>query len=294
VTAKRMTADDVAAQITDGMTVGIGGWGSRRKPMSIVRAMLRTDVQDLTVVSYGGPDVGLLCRAGKVRKVVYGFVSLDSIPLDPNFRAAREAGEVEVEEYDEGMLLAGLTAAAHRLPFYPIRAGLGSDVMTTNPHLRTVDSPYGDDRVVAMPPLHLDVALVHLNVADERGNAQYLGPDPLFDDLYCMAAQRSFLSCERIVDTADLLKEASFQSLLISRMFVAGVVEAPRGAHFTSCVPDYERDEAFQRHYVASAQDPRRWQEFQDTYLTGDEAGYQAAVDAFADRAGTPTAVAAP
>jgi glutaconate CoA-transferase, subunit A len=281
VTPKRMSADEVAAQVSDGMTIGIGGWGSRRKPMSIVRALLRTDVKDLTVVAYGGPDVGLLCRAGKVRKLVYGFVSLDSVALDPNFRAVREAGAVEVDEYDEGMLLAGLTAAAHRLPFQPIRAGLGSDVMARNPHLRTVQSPYDDDRVVAMPPLRLDVALVHLNVADEFGNGQYLGPDPFFDDLYCMAADRTFLSCERIVDTADLLKEASFRSLLVSRMYVAGVVEAPRGAHFTSCAPDYERDEAFQLHYVSCAQDPRRWQDFHDTFLAGDEAAYQAAVDAF-------------
>ncbi|MBK5289322.1 MAG: acyl CoA--acetate/3-ketoacid CoA transferase subunit alpha, partial [Acidimicrobiia bacterium] len=49
------------------MTIGIGGWGSRRKPMSLVRALARSDVKDLTVVSYGGPDLGLLCATGKVR-----------------------------------------------------------------------------------------------------------------------------------------------------------------------------------------------------------------------------------
>lgn len=276
-----MTPEQVAAQIQDGMTIGIGGWGSRRKPMSIVRALLRTDVKDLTVISYGGPDVGLLCRAGKVRKLVYGFVSLDSIPLDPNFRQAREAGAVEVTEYDEGMLLAGLQAAMHRLPFMPIRAGLGSDVLASNPHLRLVQSPYGDEQVVAVPPLRLDAAIVHLNVADEFGNGQYLGPDPFFDDLYCMAADRAYVSCERIVDTADLLKDAPVQSLLISRMYVTGVVESPHGAHFTSCAPDYGRDEPFQQHYVHSAQDPARWDAFVASFLAGDEAAYQAAVDAF-------------
>jgi len=280
-----MTPEQVAARIEDGMTIGIGGWGSRRKPMSIVRALLRTDVKDLTVVSYGGPDVGLLCRAGKLRKLVYGFVSLDSISLDPNFRQARESGAVEVAEYDEGMLLAGLQAAAQRLPFMPIRAGLGSDVLTSNPHLRLVQSPYGDDEVVAVPPLHLDVAIVHLNAADEFGNGQYLGPDPYFDDRYCMAADQAYVSCERIVDTADLLKDAPVQSLLISRMYVTGVVESPYGAHFTSCPPEYGRDESFQRHYVDSAQDPARWRDFAATFLAGDEAAYRAAVEAFANGA---------
>jgi glutaconate CoA-transferase subunit A len=86
---KRLTEDDVVAELHDGMTIGIGGWGSRRKPMSIVRAILRSPLRDLTIVSYGGPDVGMLCASGQARKVVYGFVSLDTIPLEPHFRVAR-------------------------------------------------------------------------------------------------------------------------------------------------------------------------------------------------------------
>src|SRR5205823_12603873 len=87
-----MSEDEVAAELRDGMTIGVGGWGSRRKPMSLIRAIARSPVKDLTLVSYGGPDVGLLCRAGKVKRVVFAFVSLDSIPLEPHFRAARQAG----------------------------------------------------------------------------------------------------------------------------------------------------------------------------------------------------------
>ena len=129
------------------MTIGIGGWGSRRKPMAFVRALLRTDVTDLTVVSYGGPDIGLLCSAGKVKRVYYGFVSLDSPPFyDPWFAKARTSGSIEAREMDEGMLRCGLQAAAQRLPFLPIRAGLGSDVRAFwGDELRTVTSPYPTD-----------------------------------------------------------------------------------------------------------------------------------------------------
>src|SRR5438067_6907046 len=141
---KRTTADDVAAELKDGMTIGIGGWVSRRKPMALVRAILRTPVRDLTVVSFGGPDVGLLCAAGKVRELVFGFVSLDSVPYDPHFARARQAGAITVREVDEGMVVAGLRAAAQRLPFLPMRAGLGSDGLTCSPDLRTVRSPYDD------------------------------------------------------------------------------------------------------------------------------------------------------
>ncbi|TDC89008.1 CoA transferase subunit A [Saccharopolyspora aridisoli] len=285
---KQLTVDEVVSHLRNGMTIGIGGWGSRRKPMALVRAILRSDLEDLTLVSYGGPDVGLLCAAGKLRKVVYGFVSLDSIPLDPHFRAARQRGELDVAEYDEGMVLAGLRAAAARLPFLPTRAGLGSDVMALNPDLRTVRSPYADDEeLVAMPALELDVALVHMNRADRYGNGQYLGPDPYFDDLMCAAAETSFLSCERIVATEELTEAAPPQTLLINRLHPQGVVETPHGAHFTSCVPDYGRDEAFQRHYVASAK-PERWEAFRAEFLDGDEADYQAAVEEFHARAEVP------
>ncbi|MDQ4007927.1 MAG: acyl CoA--acetate/3-ketoacid CoA transferase subunit alpha [Actinomycetota bacterium] len=276
-----MTADEVVTELRDGMTIGIGGWGSRRKPMALVRAVLRSGLRDLTLVSYGGPDVGLLCAAGKVRKVVYGFVSLDTIPLEPHFRAARENASVEVLELDEGMLQAGLRAAAQRLPFLPIRAGLGSAVLETagGKELRTVRSPYDDgEELVAMPALHLDAALVHLNRADRRGNAQYLGPDPYFDDLYCLAAERRYVSCEQVVDTAELTKDAPPQSLLLHRMMVDGVVETPLGAHFTSCVPDYDRDEAFQKAYAAAAADPDAWRAFDERFLRGSEDGYHGAV----------------
>src|SRR5215475_2956021 len=67
-----MSPDEVAGELRSGMTIGIGGWGSRRKPMALVRAILRTDLEDLEIVSYGGPDVGLLCAAGRVREVVFG------------------------------------------------------------------------------------------------------------------------------------------------------------------------------------------------------------------------------
>ncbi|MCL2536334.1 MAG: acyl CoA--acetate/3-ketoacid CoA transferase subunit alpha, partial [Nocardiaceae bacterium] len=201
---KTMSEKEVVSRLRSGMTIGIGGWGSRRKPMSLVREILRSDIDDLTVVSYGGPDVGLLCAAGKVRKVIFGFVSLDSIPLDPHFRAARQEGRIEVAEYDEGMLQWGLYAAGIRLPYLPTRAGLGSDVMRVNPELRTLTDPYGEETLVAMPAIPLDAALVHMNRADVHGNAQYLGPDLYFDDLFCMAAEQVYVSCERIVPTAEL------------------------------------------------------------------------------------------
>jgi glutaconate CoA-transferase subunit A len=119
-----------------------------------------------------------------------------------------------------------------------------------------------------------------MNRGDQRGNGQYLGEDLYFDDLFAMAADKTYMSVERIVPTEDLLEEGSVHTLRISRLFVNGVVEAPRGAHFTECPPDYQRDEAFQRTYAATARDDQAWAEFRSTYLDlASHEQYLAAVD---------------
>jgi glutaconate CoA-transferase subunit A len=270
-----LSPDEIVAGLRDGMTIGIGGWGSRRKPMALVRAILRSPLKNLTIVSYAGPDVGLLVASGQATRVITGFASLDSIPLEPNFRRARQAGTIELTELDEGMLHWGLLAAAHRLPFLPIRAGLGSGVLEVNPELRTIRSPYDDhEELVAVPALRLDAALVHMNRADAAGNGQYLGPDPYFDDLFCLAAERAYVSCERLVPRL----EGPAQTMLLNRAMVHAVTHTPNGAHFTSCVPDYGRDEAFQERYARAAAEPEQWRRFRAEYLDGDEAGYQQAV----------------
>lgn len=80
--------------------------------MAFVRELLKTELKDFTMVSYGGPDVGMLAAADKIRKLVFGFVSLDLLPLEAHFRVARQAGAFELKEIDEGMLQLGLKAAA--------------------------------------------------------------------------------------------------------------------------------------------------------------------------------------
>lgn len=281
--SKVITEDDVVAQLQDGMTIGIGGWGSRRKPMSIVRAMARSGLRDLTVVSYAGPDLGLLCASGKVSRALYPFASLDSIALEPHFRAARQSGTIDDVPWDEGMFLLGLQAAAWRVPFLPSRVGLGSDLIVHNPMLGTVCSPFEDGtELVAVPAIRLDAAICHLNRSDARGNAAFLGPDLYFDDLFLRAAPaRRFISVEKIVPTEDLVHEAGTElRLRIARMMVDGVVERPGGALFTSCVPDYERDEGLQKEYASAARSAESWETFKREWLDLTEEEFQAKVAA--------------
>ena len=290
---KRLSEDEVVARLESGMKIGIGGWGSRRKPMSLVRAILRSDLTDLHLVTFGGPEVGMLCAAGKVSHLTFAFVAPDVGPaavLEPHFRAARQSGAIECTEVDEGMLLLGLQAAAWRVPFLPTRVGLGSDLGLVNPELQRITSPYpgpdggAGEELIAQPAIHLDASLCHLNVGDARGNAAFTGPDLYFDDLMLEATADGgrFVSVERVVPTDDLVDAAGdITRLRVSRLFVDGVVEAPNGAHPTSCDPDYERDEAFQKTYLGTAKDTELWNEFSSGWLSfPTEADYQAALAA--------------
>ena len=275
---KQMTAPEVVSQLEDGMTLGIGGWGPRRKPMALVREILRSDLKDLTLVAYGGADVGMLCAAGKVRKLVFAFVSLDFIPLEPYFRAARQAGAIEVSEMDEGMMLLGLRAAAWGLPFIPTEVGLGTDIVKVNPDLKLVDSPYDDREWVAIPALHLDAALIHVDRADARGVCQIAGPDHYMDDLFARAAASTYVSCDELVETAYFNDPEQARKVFWERSATTGVVPIPGGAHPSSCNPLYGFDVAHFKAYAASAKDEAGFAGYVEQYVGATEAEYQAAV----------------
>ena len=271
---KRMTPAEIVGTLSDGMTIGIGGWGPRRKPMALVREIIRSDLKDLTIVAYGGADVGMLCAAGKLKKLVFAFVSLDAIPLEPWFRKAREAGQIEVLELDEGMFQWGLKAAAFGLPFLPTRVGLGTDLAELG-GLKTIQSPYDDgETLIAMPALKLDAALLHVNRSDHRGNVQLLGPDAYYDEWFAKAASKTYLSCEELVDKMEDHYPDDAHANIFERCFVTGVTEIAGGAHPASMPPLYGPDMKAFKAYAGAAKDPGDWSAVATQFVGPDEAAY--------------------
>lgn len=275
---KQMSAADVVSQLQDGMTIGIGGWGPRRKPMALIREILRSDLKDLTVVAYGGADVGMLCAAGKVKKVIFAFVSLDFIPLEPFFRQARQTAAVETMEIDEGMLLLGLRAAGWGLPYIPTEIGIGTDVLKINPQIKLVDSPYDDKEWVAMPAIKLDVALIHAERADVRGVCQIKGPDLHLDEQMVRAAEKTFVSVDEIVDTDYFAQGDEARFVFWERSLTTGIVHIPGGAHPSSCTPLYGFDVAHFKEYADFAKEGG-FAAYAEKYINGKtEEDYQALV----------------
>ncbi|MBY8823552.1 CoA transferase subunit A [Sphingomonas colocasiae] len=272
---KRMSPDAIVAELADGMTIAIGGWATRRKPMALVRAIARSSLKDLTVIAYGGPDIGILAASGKLRRLIFAFVSMDQIPIEPHFKAARQAG-LEVWEMDEGMLHWGMRAAAMQLPFLPTRVGIGTAI-AQDPRFRTITSPYDDgEMLIAMPAIKPDVALLHVHRSDEKGNVLTLSTDPFFDELMARAADRTFVTTERLVTTSELSLPDNARYHLVERSLIAGVAEAPFGAHPTSAAPDYQLDLPHLRTYAAAEGDA--WADYRARYVEVDEPSYLAAV----------------
>lgn len=273
---KTTSLEQAVAGLRSGMTLSISGWAARRKPMALVRAILRSDLTDLTVISWGGPEVGMLAAAGKLKKAIYGFVSMDQIPLEPWFRKARQEGTIEILELDEGMFRLGLRAAAEKVPFAPTRLGFGTDVLKNAPEIQTFAAPYTGETMVAMPALPADVALIHSARADRRGNSQWEGPDPYFDDLIARCADQVIVQCEHLVDRMDQSHPQTARQSLFERSMVRHVVHAPGGAHPTASHNDYGWDLAHLKTYSASAREG--WAGYAEAHLGADEASYQRSV----------------
>ena len=278
---KRMTVDDIVDQLSDGMTIGIGGWATRRKPMALVRAIARSGLKDLTLVAgYGGPDIGILAATGKIKKLVFAFASLDHFPLEPHFRLQRQAGAFEVLELDEGMFHWGLRAGAMKLPFLPTRVGIGTDIITQSGfNFKTVKSPYEDgEELVAMPAITPDVALIHAHRSDQRGNLLTWSLDPLFDELLVRASGKAYATVEKVVPTADLDMRNNTRFNLVERAMITGVAEVPFGAHPTSAAPDYQLDLKHLKTYVDSAASPEAWTDYRAKFIDVPQSDYVAAV----------------
>ncbi len=238
---KTTTLDGFVESLDAGATIAFGGGGLQRKPMLVASALARSALSNLEIITFlGGPEVDLLIALGKIRRLHFAFVGFDGLGLAPNFRAAREAGTLEVVEYSEGLMLAALEAAAKRLPFLPSRFGLGTDVLNTDTTpLTTFNCPISNELLVAVPALTPDVAVIHVNEADMQGNA-LIHSDAFADLLLAQASRRVVLTAERLV--AALPAEHSGRSTFISRLWVDAVIEAPGGGGVSAVYPNYRFD----------------------------------------------------
>jgi glutaconate CoA-transferase subunit A len=275
---KRCTLAEAAAVVRDGDTVALGGALSYREPMALVRELVRQGRRDLRLVgSAHGIDVDLLVGAGAAGAVEESYVGFEQdLGLAPAYRRAAQAGTVALRETCCYTLLQQLRAAEYGLPFMPVRGVAGTGIRELHPEYGEITCPFTGQRLIAVPALAPDVALIHGLSADRRGNVHLRRPLVLAER-FAHAAKRVIVTVERFVD-GDAVAEAG---VVLPSFLVDIVVEAPLGAHPTSCYPHYTYDRAHLREWVQAAATDAGVGDYLARYVTaGGEAAYQEAVGA--------------
>jgi glutaconate CoA-transferase subunit A len=247
---RRAELSAAIAEIPNGSTVGIGGYFQHRHPMALVRELIRQRKKDLHVITpLPGIDAELMLAAGVVKRITFGFVSMDVFGQSPSFRKAVESGQVESVEFGDIALIRSLEAAERGLPGMPARAWLGSDMQSHHPgHPIEIQG----ESLWFTPAITPDWALVHVPVATARGDLGIAGE--AYDATLVKAAVRVIASTEKVISARELRR--NWNGRTVHRYASDFVVEAPFGAHPTSCFPNYVQDVPALVDYMSSVQSP--------------------------------------
>jgi len=275
---KRASLADAVCLVGDDETVALGGGLSARLPMAMVRELVRQGRRGLHLVgSAHSIDVDLLVAVGAVRRCEESYVGFEQdLGLAPAYRRAAEEGTIEVAESCCATILAQLRAAEMGLPFLPVRGVRGSDIGRLHPEYAEITCPFTGERLVAVPALRPAVALLHAPAGDRYGNL-HLDQPYVLDERFAAASRLVLATVDEVVATEKVVA----MGVTIPGHLVAAVVEAPFGAHPTSCYPRYAYDRDHLREYVSAAQSgPDGLEKYLATYVNGSEESYQAAVGA--------------
>jgi glutaconate CoA-transferase subunit A len=257
---KRTTLSQAISTIPDGARLALGGNTLHRGPGAAVHELVRQGKRGLEIVKTAGAyDVDLLCAAGAAAAISAGFIGYETpFGMAQAYRRTVESGAVEAREHACATVIAGLRAAIQGVPFMPVAGLQGSDLPGKR-GFRAMHDPYGSGEVYVVPTLIPDVAILHVQEADARGNGRIIGTR--FEDvLMAQAARRVILTAERIVDGEEFTE--SPETVAIPGFLVDAVIEAPGGAWPFSCTPFYDYDAEFLASWVAVARDPERSAEF--------------------------------
>jgi glutaconate CoA-transferase subunit A len=266
-TDKLVPLEEAIATVRDGHTVALGGGLSARLPMAAVRELIRQGRRDLHLVgSAHGIDVDLLVAAGAVGVCEESYVGFEQdVGLAPAYRRAAETGSLDIRESCCVTMLTQLRAAEAGVPFLPVRGVKGSDIRRLHPEYAEVTCPFTGEVLVVVPAIRPDVALIHAELADRRGNLHFDMPYVL-DERFASASKAVVATVERVVSTEEVMGAG----ITIPAHLVSALAEVPYGAHPSSCYPAYAYDRDHLREYAgATAAGPAEAAAYVDRYVTG-------------------------
>ncbi len=261
--------DAIARHVHDGDTVVIEGF-THLICFAAAHEIIRQGRRDLTLCRLT-PDLiyDQMIAAGSARKLVFSWAGNPGAGSLHAFRRAVEGkGErpLEIEEYSHFGMVARFCAGSAKLPFWPMRDYMGTDLPVANPRIRTVTCPYTGERLATVPALNPDVTIVHAQRADASGNAQIWGLLGVQKEA-AFASERVIVVVEELVDEAVI--RADPNRTLIPGMIVDAVVVEPWGAHPSYAQGFYDRDNDFYVAWENVSRDPARLKAYLDEYVYG-------------------------
>jgi glutaconate CoA-transferase subunit A len=247
---KVVTLEDATSCVQDGMSVGIGGSTMSRTPMAMIWALIRARKKHLSCSrSIVSTDGDLLFGSGVCDHMITSWFAQSILwGLSKVMRHHIEKGSARYDEWSHMAVGMRFRAGAMGVPFMPIRSMLGSDVLKQRPEAKEIDCPFTGEKLLLVPALNPDVALIHVQRCDAYGNAQIDGLQFMDIDL-AMAANRVILTTERIVSN-DQIRRAPDQTK-IPFFCVDAVVEVPYGCAPHECYGAYEPMMQHMETYVA-------------------------------------------
>ncbi|MFX1259925.1 MAG: CoA transferase subunit A [Promethearchaeota archaeon] len=231
----------ISTFVQNGDLVGIGGLSFWRKPISACREIIRQEMKNLSICTFvGGIDVDMLVGGGCVFEVRSSFVGMEVYGMAPRYKRGVESGKIKISEESETSIALGLKCSYLKVPFMPLKGIIGTDFPKVRNDFKEFEDPLGSGtRLMAIPKIDLDVAILHINYADEFGNGSIEGAVWLDDDM-AKTARKTIITCEKLVETEDIIRMPRRAQLPMQT--TDAVVKVPFGAHPTSCFPIYTFD----------------------------------------------------
>lgn len=281
---KLVSLEEAVAPIRDGMSITAGGFAHSCQPMALTRALIRRGVRDLTIMGVAECWVAeFLAAAGMLKRAYFSNFMFEGFGRCRRFSEGVEAGDIATEDHSHFGMVCRLQAAGLGLPFMPIRAMAGTDIL----HIPGFEdaahksgvlaSPFGNGSVTVVSPLRPDVAIIHAARADRDGNIQLFGTTAVIEE-QARAARHVIVSVEEIVEPEVLRRQPELT--ILPALMVDAVVHLPYGAHPTGVYGYYEHDAAHLAEYYAASRDVRAAAVFLDRWVHGqpDHWGYLDAI----------------
>ncbi|MBE8540000.1 CoA transferase subunit A [Geoglobus acetivorans] len=271
--------------VRNGNHIAFGGFTLNRMPVALIYEIIRQGVKDLHVYGHSpGFGVDVLIGSGSVKAIELAYEADEGFGrVGPRFRKAVERRETMWEDYSNFGMTLRFLAGAMGISFLPTKTMLGSDMLSkegfsrefresdpkiASKKLDVIECPFTGEKVVALPAVNPDVAVIHAQVADADGNVRIYG-QAFADDIIAKSADRVIVTCEKLVDSEELRKFP--EQNVLPGFLVDAVVPVEFGAHPTSCARFYDYDPEFLRIYHSLAKDDGSFTDFLEKYVLGVE-----------------------